>query len=67
MIKPNQNIDSRIKDWVDSRWNNNSIDMWVFAEWQNVITSELNKEIADLARKKSQPANVNICNFPECE
>ena len=41
--------------------------MWVFAEWQNVITSELNKEIADLARKKSQPANVNICNFPECK
>ena len=67
MIKPNQNIDSRIKDRVDSRWNNNSIDMWVFAEWQNVITSELNKEIADLARKKSQSANVNICNFPECK
>ena len=41
--------------------------MSVFAEWQNVITSELNKEIADLARKRSQPTNVrvNICKFPE--
>lgn len=67
MIKVNQNIDSRIKDGVDLWWNDNSIDMSVLAEWQNVTTFELNKEIADLSRKNSQPtmARVNICKFPE--
>ena len=67
MIKVNQNIDSRIKDCVDLWRNDNSIDMSVLAEWQNVTTFELNKEIADLARKNSQPtkARVNICKFPE--
>ena len=67
MIKVNQNIDSRIKDGVDLWWNDNSIDMSVLAEWQNVTTFELNKEIADLSRKNSQPtmARVNICKFSE--
>ena len=41
--------------------------MSVLAEWQNVTTFELNKEIADLFRKNSQPtkARVNNCKFPE--
>ena len=41
--------------------------MSVLAEWQNVTTFELNKEIADLSRKNSQPtkARVNICKFPD--
>ena len=34
--------------------------MWIFAEWQNVITSELNKEIADLTCKMSRLANVRV-------
>lgn len=55
MIKSNQNIDSGIKEWVDLWWTNISLVTSVFTEWQNVITSELNNKVSDLARKNSHP------------